>query len=116
MPKTDKPRDSRRILVVDDEPRMTRFIRMNLDLEGFSVHEAYDGKEALDRVREVLPDLVILDVMMPKLDGFQTLQMMREVSSVPVIMLTARASEDDRVRGLELGAMTTSPNPSARGN
>ena len=104
MPKTDKPRDSRRILVVDDEPRMTRFIRMNLDLEGFSVHEAYDGKEALDRVREVLPDLVILDVMMPKLDGFQTLQMMREVSSVPVIMLTARASEDDRVRGLELGA------------
>ena len=104
MPKTDKPRDSRRILVVDDEPRMTRFIRMNLDLEGFSVHEAFDGKEALDRVREVLPDLVILDVMMPKLDGFQTLQMMREVSSVPVIMLTARASEDDRVRGLELGA------------
>lgn len=104
MPKTDKPRDTRRILVVDDEPRMTRFIRMNLDLEGFSVHEAYDGKEALDRVREVLPDLVILDVMMPKLDGFQTLQMMREVSSVPVIMLTARASEDDRVRGLELGA------------
>jgi len=89
---------------VDDEPRMTRFIRMNLDLEGFSVHEAFDGKEALDRVREVLPDLVILDVMMPKMDGFQTLQMMREVSSVPVIMLTARASEDDRVRGLELGA------------
>jgi two-component system KDP operon response regulator KdpE len=83
---------------------MTRFIRMNLDLEGFSVHEAFDGKEALDRVREVLPDLVILDVMMPKMDGFQTLQMMREVSSVPVIMLTARASEDDRVRGLELGA------------
>ena len=104
MPKTDKPRDTRRILVVDDEPRMTRFIRMNLDLEGFSVHEAFDGKEALDRVREVLPDLVILDVMMPKMDGFQTLQMMREVSSVPVIMLTARASEDDRVRGLELGA------------
>jgi len=104
MPKTDKPRDTRRILVVDDEPRMTRFIRMNLDLEGFSVHEAFDGKEALDRVREVLPDLVILDVMMPKMDGFQTLQMMREVSSVPVIMLTARTSEDDRVRGLELGA------------
>ena len=104
MPKTDKPRDTRRILVVDDEPRMTRFIRMNLDLEGFSVHEAFDGKEALDRVREVLPDLVILDVMMPKMDGFQTLQMMREVSSVPVIMLTARNSEDDRVRGLELGA------------
>ncbi len=104
MPKTDKPRETRRILVVDDEPRMTRFIRMNLDLEGFSVHEAFDGKEALDRVREVLPDLVILDVMMPKMDGFQTLQMMREVSSVPVIMLTARASEDDRVRGLELGA------------
>ena len=95
---------SERILVVDDEPRMIRFIRMNLDLEGFSVYEAYDGKDALRKLREVMPSLVILDVMMPKMDGFDTLEMMRELSSVPVIMLTARSDEDDLVRGLELGA------------
>ncbi|MDP6585611.1 MAG: response regulator transcription factor [Anaerolineales bacterium] len=83
---------------------MIHFIRMNLDLEGFSVHEAYDGKDALDQIRKVLPDLVILDVMMPKMDGFETLAVLRENSNVPVIMLTARGEEDDRVRGLELGA------------
>jgi len=74
------------ILVVDDEPRMTRFIRMNLELEGYHVIEAHDGIEALDKVRTELPDLVILDVMMPELDGFETLRMLREISSVPVIM------------------------------
>jgi DNA-binding response OmpR family regulator len=92
------------ILVVDDEPRMTRFIRMNLELEGFRVIEVHNGVEALDKVRTDLPDLVILDVMMPELDGFETLEMLREVSTVPVIMLTVRADEDDKVRGLELGA------------
>lgn len=92
------------ILVVDDEPRMTRFIRMNLELEGYQVIEAHDGLEALDKARVNLPDLIILDVMMPKLDGFETLEMLREVSSVPVIMLTVRADEEDKVRGLELGA------------
>jgi DNA-binding response OmpR family regulator len=93
-----------RILVVDDEPRMIRFIRMNLELEKFSVIEANDGAEALDKIRDLLPDLVILDVMMPKLDGFETLKMLREISNVPVIMLTARGEEDDRIKGLELGA------------
>jgi two-component system KDP operon response regulator KdpE len=92
------------ILVVDDEPRMTRFIRMNLELEGYQVVEAHNGLEALDKVRTNLPDLVILDVMMPELDGFSALEMLREISSVPVIMLTVRADEDDKVRGLELGA------------
>ncbi|RLC67760.1 MAG: DNA-binding response regulator [Chloroflexi bacterium] len=92
------------ILVVDDEPRMTRFIRMNLELEGYRVIEAHGGLEALDKVRTNLPDLVILDVMMPELDGFETLAMLREVSNVPVIMLTVRADEEDKVRGLELGA------------
>jgi DNA-binding response OmpR family regulator len=92
------------ILVVDDEPRMTRFIRMNLELEGYRVTEAHNGQEALDKVRTDLPDLVILDVMMPELDGFETLDMLREVSTVPVIMLTVRADEEDKVRGLELGA------------
>lgn len=92
------------ILVVDDEPRMTRFIRMNLELEGYRVIEAHDGREALERVRMDLPDLVILDVMMPELDGFETLRMLRDFSQVPVIMLTVRDDEDDKVRGLELGA------------
>jgi DNA-binding response OmpR family regulator len=92
------------VLVVDDEPRMTRFIRMNLELEDYQVIEAHTGLEALDKVRTNLPDLVILDVMMPEMDGFETLEMLREVSTVPVIMLTVRAEEEDKVRGLELGA------------
>jgi two-component system KDP operon response regulator KdpE len=92
------------ILVVDDEPRMRRFIRMNLDLEGYGVIEAENGMDALEKVRVNLPDLVILDVMMPELDGFETLRMLREVSRVPVIMLTVQADESDKVRGLELGA------------
>ena len=92
------------ILIVDDEPRMTRFIRMNLELEGYRVVEAHNGLDALEKARTDLPDLVILDVMMPELDGFDTLEMLREVSSVPVIMLTVRSDEEDKVRGLELGA------------
>jgi two-component system KDP operon response regulator KdpE len=93
-----------RILVVDDEPRMIGFIRMNLELEGYQVLAASNGLEALDEVRKNIPDLIILDVMMPELDGFETLRMLREFSNVPVIMLTAKGEEDDRVYGLELGA------------
>jgi two-component system KDP operon response regulator KdpE len=92
------------ILVVDDEPRMVRFIRMNLEVEGCRVIEANNGLEALEKVRQELPDLVILDVMMPQMDGFETLHELRQFSDVPVIMLTVRADEEDRVRGLELGA------------
>jgi two-component system KDP operon response regulator KdpE len=98
------PADTRLILVVDDEPRMIQFIRMNLELEGYRVIQASNGLEALDRVRDELPDLVILDVMMPDLDGFETLRILRETSDVPVIMLTVKAEEDDIVRGLRLGA------------
>jgi len=94
----------RRILVVDDEQRMVRFIRLNLEHDGFRVTEAYNGTEAIEKLRSSLPDLILLDVMMPDLDGFEVLRMIREISSVPVIMLTAKGEEDDRVRGLELGA------------
>ena len=94
----------RRILVVDDEPRMIGFIRMNLELEEHLVIEAHSGLEALDAIRTQLPDLVLLDVMMPELDGFETLRMLREFSDIPVIMLTAKGEENDKVRGLELGA------------
>ncbi len=92
------------ILVVDDEPRMVRFVRMNLDLEGYKVTEAGSGIETLEKVRDELPDLVLLDVMMPDMDGFETLERLREISTVPVIMLTVKGEEEDRIRGLELGA------------
>src|SRR6185503_9622594 len=105
MPSAKTAPDSRhRILVVDDEPRMIRFIRLNLEHDGFEVVEAPDGLAALKQVRDALPDLILLDVAMPELDGFETLRLLREISTVPVIMLTARGEEEDRVRGLELGA------------
>ena len=98
------PSRRRRILVVDDEPRMIHFIRLNLEHDGFEVVETSSGSKALDQLRDQLPDLILLDVMMPDLDGFETLRLIREISTVPVIMLTAKGEEDDRVRGLELGA------------
>ncbi len=94
----------RKILVVDDEPRMIHFIRLNLEHDGFEVYEATAGTQALDQMRDLLPDLILLDVMMPDLDGFETLRLIRDISTVPVIMLTAKGEEEDRVRGLELGA------------
>ncbi len=96
--------ERRRILVVDDEERMVRFIRLNLEHDGFQVSEAFNGRQAVQKLRDVNPDLILLDVMMPDLDGFEVLEMIREISNVPVIMLTAKGEEDDRVRGLELGA------------
>lgn len=98
------PSTLRRILVVDDEPRMIHVIRMNLEHDGFEVYEATSGLMALEKMRDQMPDLILLDVMMPDLDGFETLRLIREISTVPVIMLTAKGEEDDRVRGLELGA------------
>jgi two-component system KDP operon response regulator KdpE len=94
----------RRILVVDDEERMVRFIRLNLEHDGFRVITAYNGMQAVNKVRSDMPDLILLDVMMPDMDGFEVLRIIRETSNVPVIMLTAKGDEDDRVRGLELGA------------
>jgi two-component system KDP operon response regulator KdpE len=95
---------SQKILVVDDEERMARFVRLNLEHDGFQVVEAYKGQQAMDKLRTALPDLILLDIMMPDLDGFEVLKMIREVSKIPVIMLTAKGEEDDKVKGLELGA------------
>ncbi|MBI9035110.1 MAG: response regulator transcription factor [Bacteroidales bacterium] len=95
---------SKIILVVDDEERMARFIRLNLEHDGFEVIEAYKGMDALNAIRDKLPDLVLLDVMMPDIDGFEVLRLVREINNVPVIMVTAKGEEEDRVRGLELGA------------
>ena len=94
----------KRILVVDDEPRMRRFVHMNLDLEGYEVMEAENGLRALERVRDDLPDLVVLDVMMPTWTGSRRWNAFARSSSVPVIMLTVKGDEDDRIRGLDLGA------------
>lgn len=95
---------NRVILVVDDEERMARFIRLNLEHDGFKVVEAYRGLQAIQALRDSIPDVVLLDVMLPDMDGFEVLRVIREISTVPVIMLTAKGEEDDRVRGLELGA------------
>jgi len=97
------PRDMT-VLIVDDEPRIRDFVRMNLELERYRVLEACNGIEALERLRENLPDLVVMDVMMPEMDGFETLRHMREVSNVPVIMLTVRQNDHDKIHGLDLGA------------
>ncbi len=95
---------NRVVLVVDDEERMAHFVRLNLEQDGFHVVEAYRGLDAIQKMRDSMPDLILLDIMMPDIDGFEALQMIREISSVPVIMLTAKGEEEDKVRGLELGA------------
>ena len=93
-----------RILVVDDEPRYVRLMEANLISEGYQVLKAYDGQGAVEMVAEDQPDLVLLDVMMPGLNGFGACERIREFSSVPIIMVTAKGEEQDRVHGLEVGA------------
>jgi DNA-binding response OmpR family regulator len=93
-----------RILVVDDEPRYVRLMEANLISEGYEAMKAYDGQRAVEMVADNQPDLVLLDVMMPGLDGFGACERIREFSSVPIIMVTAKGEEQDRVRGLDVGA------------
>jgi DNA-binding response OmpR family regulator len=92
------------ILIVDDEPRYLRLMEANLITDGYRVLKATNGQEAVDMVGDKHPDLVLLDVMMPVLDGFAACQRIREFSTVPIIIVTARGNENDRVRGLDLGA------------
>ncbi len=96
--------DAQRILLVDDEPDLRRMVRRYLQAEGFEIAEASNGADALSRYREGSPDLIVLDVAMPGMDGFAVLQEVRRTSDTPVIMLTARAEEIDRVLGLTIGA------------
>ncbi len=98
---------SERILVVDDDPDILQFVQMNLELDGFRVETAPGGRQALERASENPPDLMLLDIMMPEIDGLTVLRRMRSnptTGSVPVIILTARSLAEDRVRGLDLGA------------
>jgi DNA-binding response OmpR family regulator len=92
------------ILVVDDEPEIVRLVRAYLEGAGFRVVTASDGQEALYVARDEKPDLVVLDVLMPRMDGLEFTRRMRRERNIPIIMLTARAEETDRIVGLELGA------------
>ena len=92
------------ILVADDDPQILRLVARNLQLEGYEVTTATDGQEALDQLEAHTFDLAILDVMMPKLDGFTVCARVREFSSMPIIMVTARGQDQDKIRGLDLGA------------
>ncbi|MGJ0848125.1 two-component system, OmpR family, response regulator VicR [Tissierella praeacuta DSM 18095] len=93
-----------KILVIDDEKAIADIIKFNLEKEGYTVETAYDGEEGIQAVNRFIPDLVILDIMMPKKDGFQVLREIRVKYKFPVIMLTAKEEEVDKVLGLELGA------------
>lgn len=93
-----------KILVVDDEPLYIRLLKVNLEPEGYQIISASNGEEALEIVSHNMPDLIILDVMMPKLDGITACTRIRQFSNVPIILLTAMGEEQDRVRGLNIGA------------
>ncbi len=92
------------ILVVDDDPYVRKSLQAVLEADGYRVITAQDGPEGLRLLREERPDLVILDALMPDMDGWETCRRMRELSTVPILLLTARQSEGDRLRGLEAGA------------
>jgi DNA-binding response OmpR family regulator len=92
------------ILTADDDPQLLRLVSRSLELEDFHVLTAADGEEALAIIEAQPPDLVLLDVMMPKMDGFTVCQKVREFSSVPIIIITARGQDNDKIKGLNLGA------------
>jgi two-component system, OmpR family, KDP operon response regulator KdpE len=96
--------EQRTILIVDDDAGLRELVRLNLEHEGFAVKQVADGFACLETLREQRPDLVVLDVMMPGMDGWETCRRLREFSQVPVLMLTARVQSQDIVTGLESGA------------
>jgi DNA-binding response OmpR family regulator len=92
------------ILSADDDPQLLRLVTRNLQLDGYEVLAASDGQQALELIEAHMPNLILLDVMMPKVDGFEVLEKVREFTGTPVIMLTARGQDQDKIRGLDLGA------------
>ncbi|MFO8069678.1 MAG: response regulator YycF [Alkalibacterium sp.] len=94
----------KKILVVDDEKPISDIVKFNLEKEGFEVVTAFDGEEALQKVEEENPDLIILDLMLPKMDGLEVCREVRKTKDIPIIMVTAKDQEIDKVLGLELGA------------
>ena len=100
----DEPQLGSKILVVDDDPNVVELVRLYLERDGHQVLIANDGVAGLEMAREELPDLIVLDLMMPRMDGMEVCRTLRAESSVPVVMLTAMVEEDDRLAGLDLGA------------
>jgi two-component system response regulator VicR len=94
----------RKILLVEDEATLLKALKFNLEKEGFTVTIAMDGEEALQAVEEDMPDLIVLDIMLPKVDGFEVCRRLRRRYNIPIIMLTARDEDIDKILGLELGA------------
>jgi two-component system response regulator VicR len=94
----------KKVLIIEDEKPISDIIKYNLEKDGFEVVVAYDGEDGLEKIKTLHPDLVLLDVMLPKLDGFEVLKRTRENNQVPILMLTAKEEEVDKVLGLELGA------------
>lgn len=94
----------KKILIVDDEKNIVDILKFNLKKEGFETVEAYDGEQGISMVQIEKPDLILLDLMLPKIDGFEVCSTIRKTSSIPIIMLTAKEEEVDKVLGLELGA------------
>lgn len=92
------------VVAADDDPQLLRLVTRNLQMDGYDVIGVSDGQQALEQIEAHMPDLVLLDLMMPKLDGFAVLQRVREFSSLPIIILTARGADQDKIRGLDLGA------------
>ncbi len=95
---------ARKVLVVDDEKLIVKGIRFSLTQDGMEVDCAYDGEEALEKAKENDYDIILLDVMLPKMDGFEVCQQIREFSTVPIVMLTAKGEDMDKILGLEYGA------------
>ncbi|SDK77796.1 MULTISPECIES: response regulator YycF [Bacillales] len=95
---------AKKIVVVDDERPIADILEFNLEKEGYEVHSAYDGNDALELILEVVPDIVLLDIMLPGMDGMEVCREVRKKYDMPIIMLTAKDSEIDKVLGLELGA------------
>ncbi len=102
--KVSNPGNCRSVLVVDDDPNVVELARLYLERDGYRVLTALDGADGLASAREERPDIVVLDVMLPRLNGLDICRALREESQVPIIMLTARVEEEDRLTGLELGA------------
>jgi two-component system OmpR family response regulator len=111
QPSAESTRTTRPILVVDDDRKIVALVRAYLEREGFTVVTAYDGREALRQARAEDPALIVLDLMLPELDGYEVMRLLRADSDVPVLMLTARSSLPERIIGLERGADDYLPKP-----
>ncbi len=95
---------NKRVLIVDDDVKIVELVKLYLNRDGYTVLTAYDGNEALRQAREAHPDLIVLDIMLPGIDGLEICRILRAESAVPIILLTARTTEQDRIVGLDLGA------------